>query len=592
MLCALAGLIPTALTGGGGRVSHAIAMHGEPALPKDFAHLPYANPGAPKGGRLIWGLQGAFDSLNPFNVKAGSTSQGLNGNVFQTLMARSLDEPFTLYGLIAESIETDEARSYVVFRLNPLAKFSDGQPVTADDVLFTFELLRTKGRPQQRAAYGQVKAAEKLGERAVRYDLTGIGDREMPLTLALMPVLAKHKVDPETFADTTLIPPTGTGPYVIAEVHPGERLLLKRNPDYWGRDLPLHRGLYNFDEIRVDYYRDANALFEAFKAGLVDWRLETDPTRWARGYDFPAMREGRVKRESVPFGLPKGMDGFAFNTRRPMFADARVREALGLMFDFEWINANLFGGLYTRTKSFFDESDLASTGRAASARERELLAPFAGAVRPDILAGEWRPAQTDGSGRDRGPARRAIALLREAGWAIRDGVMADRAGEPLAFEIMVVTRSQERLALAYADNLKRIGVAAKVRVVDEVQYQRRRQKFEFDIMPGTWVATPSPGNEQRARWGSASATQEGAFNLAGARSPAIDAMIEAMLSAQSREDFVAAVRAFDRALLSGFYIVPFFHTSEQWIATAAGLAHPERFPLFGVTMDTWWRTAP
>ncbi|MBL8588733.1 MAG: ABC transporter substrate-binding protein, partial [Methylobacteriaceae bacterium] len=314
-VCALAGLACLSAAGGAtegaGRRAHAIAMHGEPALPADFHHLPYANPDAPKGGRLIWGLQGAFDSLNPFNVKAGSTAQGLNGNVFQTLMARSLDEPFTLYGLIAESIETDAARSYAIFHLNPAARFSDGAPITADDVLFTFELLKTKGRPQQRAAYSQVKAAEKLDARTVRYDLTGIGDREMPLTLALMPVLARHKVDPESFAETSLTPPVGSGPYVVAEVKPGERLTLRRNPDYWGKDLPLHRGLFNFDEIRVDYYRDANSLFEAFKAGLVDWRLETDPTRWARAYDFPALREGRVKRESIPFGLPKGMDGFA-----------------------------------------------------------------------------------------------------------------------------------------------------------------------------------------------------------------------------------------------------------------------------------------
>lgn len=569
---------------------HAIAMHGAPALPPDFAHLPYANPDAPKGGRLVLGLQGAFDSLNPFNLKAGSTAQGLNVNVFQTLMARSLDEPFTLYGLIAESIETDAARSYVVFRLNPKARFSDGRPVSADDVLFTFELLKTQGRPQQRAAFAQVRAAERVDDRTIRYDIAGVGDRELPLTLALMPVLAKHKVDPATFNDTTLEPPVATGPYVVAEVKPGERLTLKRNPDYWGKDLPLHRGLFNFDEIRIDYYRDANALFEAFKAGLYDYRLETDPTRWARGYDFNAVREGRVRKESVPFGLPKGMDGFAFNTRRALFSDIRVREALGLMFDFEWVNANLFGGLYTRTKSFFDESDLASVGRAATPRERELLAPFPGAVRADILEGTWRPATTNGTGRDRTTARRALALLADAGWRLADGALVNaKTGERFAFEIMVTSRSQERIAVNYGESLKRIGVAARVRVVDEVQYQRRRQKFEFDMMPGTWIASPSPGNEQRARWGSASANQEGAFNLAGAASPAIDAMIAAIVSAESREDFVAAVRALDRVLLSGFYIVPFYHTSDQWIAYSAALGHPARYPLFGVTTDAWWR---
>lgn len=571
------------------RPRHAISMHGSPALPVGFANLPYANPDAPKGGRLTWCLQGVFDSLNPFNLKSGSTAQGLNTNIFQTLMARSLDEPFTLYGQIAQTIETDDARSYVIFRLDPRARFSDGSPITADDVLFTFELLKTQGRPPQRAAYGQVKKAEKLDERTVRYDLAGIGDRELPLNLALMAVLSKKHVDPATFAETTLKPPVGSGPYVVSEVRPGERLTLTRDPNYWGRDLPIHRGLFNFDEIRIDYYRDANAMFEAFKAGGCDYRLETDPTRWLRGYDFPALREGRVARETIPFGLPKGMDGFAFNTRRPIFADAKTREALGLMFDFEWINANIFGGLYTRTKSFFDESRLSSHGRPASGRERELLAPYPGAVRDDVMAGRWSPHVSDGAGRDRDGARRALALLAEAGWTRgRDGLFHRRA-ETLDFEIVVQSRTQERLAVAYADSLSRIGVAATVRMVDEVQYQRRRQKFDFDVMPGAWIASPSPGAEQRGRWGSAAAAQEGSFNLAGVRSPAIDAMIVAVVSARADEDFVAAVRALDRLLLSGFYIVPLYHTSDQWIGYWKGLAKPARAPMFGVNLDLWWR---
>lgn len=574
------------------RPAHAIAMHGAPALREGFTHFPYANPDAPKRGRLTWCLQGVFDSLNPFNLKSGSTAQGLNTNIFQTLMARSLDEPFTLYGQIAQTVETDEARSYVTFRLDPRAHFSDGTPITADDVLFTFELMKTQGRPVVRSAYGQVKKAEKLDERTVRYDLTGVGDRELPLNLALMAVLSKTHVDPAAFADTTLKPPVGSGPYVISEVRPGERLTLTRDPNYWGRDLPIHRGLFNFDEIRVDYYRDANAMFEAFKAGACDYRLETDPTRWQRGYDFPAMREGRVARESIPFGLPKGMDGFAFNTRRPIFADAKTREALGLMFDFEWINANIFGGLYTRTKSFFDESELSSQGRPAGARERELLAPFPGAVREDVMEGRWRPHVSDGAGRDRDGARRALALLAEAGWKRgRDGLF-HRKGETLDFEIIVVTRTQERLAVAYADSLSRIGVAASVRMVDEVQYQRRRQKFDFDMMPGAWIASPSPGAEQRGRWGAAAASQEGSFNLAGVKSPAVDAMIVAVVSARGDADFVAAVRALDRLLLSGSYIVPLYHTSDQWVGYWKGLEKPARTPMFGVNLDLWWRAAP
>ena len=323
-------------------------------------------------------------------------------------MARSHDEPFTLYGLLAQTIETDDARSYATFRLNPLAKFSDGKPVTSADVLFSFDLLRTKGRPQQRIAYGLVKKAEALDERTIRYDLTGIDDRELPLTLALMPVLPKHLIDIARFTESTLDVPVGSGPYVVGPVKPGEQVIYKRDPNYWGASIPLHRGLYNFDEIVVNYYRDANSLFESFKAGLIDYRDETSSARWATGYDFPALREGRVIKEELPLGTPRGLEGFAFNTRHDMFADARVREALAMMFDFEWINTNLFGGLYTRTKSFFDNSDFSSIGKPASAEERALLAPFPNAARADILEGRWQPPVSDGSGRDRDQAKRAL----------------------------------------------------------------------------------------------------------------------------------------------------------------------------------------
>ena len=332
----------------------AIAMHGEPALPDGFDHLPYADPAAVKGGRVSIGFLGAFDSLNPFNLKAGSTAQGLNGNVFETLMTRSLDEPFTLYGLIAKSIETDADRNVVTFRLDPRAHFSNGQPITSDDVRFTFELLKTRGRPQHRAAFSLVKAIEAPDPLTVRYELDGSGDREMPLTLALMPVLPRGAVDLAKWDDASLGIPVGSGPYKIAEVKPGERLILKEDPNYWGKDLPVRRGLFNFDEIDIEYFRDANSLFEAFAAGPLDFREETEPDRWLTAYDFPAIRDHRDVREALPIGGPKGMEGFVFNLRRPIFDDIRVREALGLMFDFEWINANLYGGLYKRTKSFFD----------------------------------------------------------------------------------------------------------------------------------------------------------------------------------------------------------------------------------------------
>jgi peptide/nickel transport system substrate-binding protein len=572
--------------------THGIAMYGEPALPKDFAELPYVNHDAPKGGRLDLAYLGAFDSLNPYNVKALSTAQGLIGNVYQSLMMRSSDEPFTLYGLIASGIETNDARDSVTFRLDPKAHFSDGAPITADDVVFSFQLLKEKGRPQQRAAYSLVKSIEAPDPHTVRFDLAGSNDRELPMTLALMPVLSRAHVDAAHFEDQTLEIPVGSGPYVVSEVKPGERIVLRRDPNYWARDLAISRGLYNFDEIRIDYFRDATAMFEAFKAGLYDFRIEDDPTRWLTGYDFPAAHDGRIVRQAFTNGLPKGISGFAFNIRRQFFVDARVREALAAMFDFEWINANLYAGVYKRSHSFFDDSELSSAGRPASERERALLAPFPGAVRDDILEGRWTPPVSDGSGRDRAIARRALDLLGAAGYKLAQGALRDARGQPLAFEILVKTRQEERLALAYARSLAAIGVEAKVRLVDEVQYQRRRDKFDFDMMIGSWIASPSPGAEQRGRWGSRAAEMEGSYNLAGAASPAIDAMISALLAAREREDFVAAVRALDRVLLSGFYIVPLFYAPEQWIAYSAKLGRPQRTPLFGVNTDAWWSQAP
>ena len=578
---------------GGARAAPAIAMHGAPALPEGFAHFPYADPAAPKGGRLRLCLLGTFDSLNPFNLKAGSTAQGLNTMVFESLMARSQDEPFTLYGLIASGMDTDEARSFATFHLDPAARFSDGTPITADDVRFTFDLLKAKGRPQQRQAFAEVKGVSTPDPRTVRFDLAGIGDRELPLFLGLMPVLPRHGVDAAHFDESTLKPPLASGPYRVAAVEPGTRLVLERNPAYWGADLPSRRGMFNFDRVDIDYYRDANSLFEVFKAGLCDFRIETDPARWLTGYDVPIIRDGRDVKQAVPLRLPKGMEGFAFNTRRPLFADVRVREALGAMFDFGWVNRNLYGGLYRRTPSFFAESPLASTGRPADADEAAILAPYPGAVRPDMLDGSWRPPAGDASGRDRAEARRALALLASAGDRLDGTVMRQADGTPFRFEIMVVDRRQERLALAFSDSLRDIGIEAVVRLVDEVQYQRRRQGFDFDMMLGQWTASPSPGAEQRSRWTSAAAAQPASFNLPGARSPAIDAAVTAILEAKTQDGFTAAVRTLDRLLLSGFYIVPLFHTEDQWIAYASRLGRPATVPLFGFNnvtpIELWWQ---
>ncbi|WP_442916046.1 extracellular solute-binding protein [Lichenihabitans sp. Uapishka_5] len=586
------GVIATGLAGRA-MADEAIASHGTPALMAPFAALPFVDPAAPKGGRVSLCFLGTFDSLNPFNLKAGSTAQGMVTNVYESLMTRSPDEPFTLYGLIARSLDTDEARSFVTFHLDPSAHFSDGTPIRAEDVLFSFDLLKRHGRPQQRAAFGLVHTVSAPDPLTVRFDLTGLDDREMPLTLGLMPVLSKQHTDAGHFDNATLVPPVSSGPYRITAVDPGQKLTLTRDPHYWAKDLPVRRGFFNFDTVALTYYRDANGLFEAFKAGLCDYRIETEPTRWLTGYDIPAVRDGRITKQAIPSGLPKGMEGIAFNTRRAPLDDIRVREALGQMFDFEWLDQNLFGGLYTRTGSFFADSELSSAGRPADGRERALLAPFPDAVRPDIMAGTWTPPRSDGSGRDRHQAEAALTLLGKAGYRLNGSTLVDAKGTPLALEIMAADRHQERLALIYADSLRRIGVTLTVRTVDEVQYQRRRQSFEFDLMFGTWTASPSPGMEQRSRWSSASADQPASYNLAGARSPALDALIAAMLAARTHEDFVAAVRAYDRVLLSGFYIVPLYHTKEQWIAYWSRLGHPERFPLFGVSnvtpSETWWR---
>lgn len=574
------------------QAKHAIAMHGEPALPDGFTQLRYANPSAPKGGRLVQGIVGTFDTLNPFVVK-GLAAQSLRGYVVESLLARGYDEPFTLYGLLARSVETDVARSYVTFTLDPNARFSDGKPVTPDDVIFSWQLLRDKGRPNFRIYYAKVSKAEAVGARSVRFDLSTAEDRELPLILGLMPILAKHATNAETFEETTFDPPLGSGPYTVSEVRPGQSVTFKRDPNYWGRNLVINRGLWNFDEIRFDYYRDGNTHFEAFKKGLYDVRPELDPGRWETAYDVPAVRDGRIRKEAFSSGLPKGMSAFVFNTRRPIFSDVRVREAILTLFDFEWVNHSFFFDQYRRTASYFDGSELSSHGRAADARERALLAPFPGAVRTDILAGSWTPPSTDASGRDRNTLKRALALFAQAGYELKGTELRERStGRVLGFEILTTTKEQERLALAFSRDLKRAGIDARVRVVDAVQFDRRRLTFDFDMMEYRWDQSLSPGNEQAFYWGSAAADQDGTRNYMGIKSPAVDAMIAAMLSAQSREDFVSAVRALDRTLLSGFYVVPLFYLPNQWVARWAYIRHPNETSLFGYLPETWWRANP
>ncbi len=571
---------------------HAIAMHGEPALPANFAHMPHVNPQAPRGGRLIQAQQGTFDSLNPFVVR-GVAPDLVPRYVIQSLLHRSPDEPFTAYGLLAEAVQLPEDRRWVAFRIDARARFADGRPVTSEDVAFSHEMLRTKGKPFHRGALGRVTGVSTPDARTIRFELGEGQDRELPLILGLMPIFAKHATNTETFAETSFTAPLGSGPYAVSEVKPGESITLTRRADYWGWEHPLARGQFNFDEIRTDFYRDSNALFEAFKAGLYDFRIEPDPTRWATGYDFPAIKDGRVVRDQLRLQSPKGMSGLVFNTRRGQFADARVREALSFLFDFRWVNANLFHGSYRRGDSFFADSELSAQGREASARERELLAPFPGSVRADVMEGRWSPPQTDGSGRDRQLARRAVLLLADAGYGLSDGVMRNKAtGAPLAFEITVSSRQQERLALNFAQSLARIGVRANVRLIDDVQYWRRLAAFDFDMIQWLWPVSASPGNEQANRWGSGAAERQGSLNYAGARSPATDAMIAAMLAARSREDFVSAVRALDRTLISGHYVVPLFYVPNLWLARARDIRLPERRAAFAFTPEALWRETP
>jgi peptide/nickel transport system substrate-binding protein len=567
----------------------AIAMHGAPALPENFISLPYANPDAPKGGTVIEGVLGTFDSLNPLIVQ-GIAVQAVRGYVIESLLARDYDEPFTLYGLLARTVETDDARNYVTFSLNPTARFSDGAPVTADDVVFSWQLLRDHGRPSHRTYYSKVAKAEIIDPLKVRFDFADGGDRELPLILGLMPILPKHAIDVASFEKSTLAKPIGSGPYMVDKVDVGKSVSLKRNPNYWGQKLPINRGLWNFDEVRFDFYRDGNAYFEAFKAGLYDVRSETDPTRWQTGYDFPAVRDGRVIKEALTNGLPKFASDYVFNTRRPIFADIRVRQAIALLFDFQWINRSFFFNLYKRSASFFDDSELSAYHRAADERERALLAPYPDAVRPDVLDGTWSPPVTDGSDRDRDTLRQALELFKAAGYELNGTVLRDRAtGRPFSFEIMVTSRDDERLALAFSNQLARAGVAVQVRVVDAVQYDQRLTTFDFDMIEYRWEQSLSPGNEQAFYWGSAAADQQGTRNYMGVRSAAVDAMIAAMLRARQRPDFVAAVRALDRILISGSYVVPLFYLPEQWLARWDYLARPERTSLSGYLPETWWR---
>lgn len=574
---------------------HGIAMHGEPALPADFKHFPYVNPEAKKGGAINYGVVGTYDAVNPFVLKGMRTSaRGIwdpeFGNLlYETLMTRSADEPFSLYGLLAKTVEWDEDRTYVQFNLDPNARWSDGKPVTPDDVIFTYELLRDKGRPPFNNRLAGVDKMEKVGEHGVKFTFNDKANRETPLIFATAtPVLPKHAIDPEKFDQGGLDIPVGSGPYKIKELKPGDKVTWERDPNYWGKDIPAKVGFDNYDQITVTYFLQEATLFEAFKKGAIDVYPEGDATHWARAYDFPAAQNGDVIKETVKPGLPTGMLGFVFNTRRPVFEDQKVREALSVAFDFEWLNKTLFGGAFTRTQSYWQNSTLGAYGNAADERELALLGAAKDKLSPEILAGTYTQSATDGSGGDRKALAKAVKLFGEAGYKISGGKMLDKDGKPLTFEVMSKNEGQEKMALAFQRSLKLIGIDMAIRTVDDAQYQARSNSFDYDMVIMSYTSSLSPGAEQLNRWGSASRDANGSFNYAGVADPDIDRVIEALLQARTAEDFAAAVRAYDRLLVAGHYVVPLYHIGEQWVARWKHIARPEQQPLYGYQRPTWF----
>jgi peptide/nickel transport system substrate-binding protein len=568
---------------------HGIAMYGEPELPPDFVSLPYANPGAPKGGTIVFGETGGFDSLNPYILK-GRAPAAVSSHVFETLMARNWDEPFALYGLLAESIETGPEREWVEFTLREEARFSDGTPVTVEDVIWSMETLAEEGLPRYRNAWEKVAEVERTGERSVRFSFSA-ADRELPLIIGLRPVLKRADWEGRDFAESSLRAPVGSGPYTIAEFEPGRFVTFARDEDYWGKDLPINRGVNNFDTVRYDYFVDAGVLFQAFTAGELSVYRELNPTRWASAYDLPAVASGEIVKEEIPHGRPSGMEGFVFNTRRPIFQDWRVRDALLHAFNFEFVNRTLNGGAFPRRASYFANSELGMGTGPAEGRVRELLEPFASELAPGALEAYALPV-SDGSERNRANLRAAAKGLEAAGWTVMDGVLRNGKGEPFSFEILLTAGQSEAVANIFTDALRQLGIEARVKLVDQAQYNARKSDYDYDMVVNTWNMSLSPGNEQTLYWGSEGVTAPGTRNYAGVDSPAAEAMIAAMLAAEDEAEFEAAVQALDRVLTTGRYVIPFWFSDRSLIAHKAELRHPEALPVYGDWIgwlpEVWW----
>lgn len=569
------------------RPMHGIAMHGDLKYPAGFRHFDYVNPDAPKGGMIRLSGVRNFDTLNPFTLK-GVPAAGSN-YVFETLMVPSADEPFSEYGLIAETVETPEDRSWVAFNLRPEARFHDGTPITAEDVVWSFNTLVTRGHPRFRLYYSSVEKAVAESRLRVRFTFRKGMNRELPLIIGQLPVLPRHYWADKEFDRTTMTPPLGSGPYRVAEVDPGRAITFERVPGYWGRNLAVTRGRFNFGRIRVDYFRDNTVALEALKAGNFDFREEHVSKFWSASYDVPAVRDGFLKKIFIPHHQPTGMQAFVFNTRRAIFADRRVREALAYAFDFTWTNRVLFYGAYSRTESFYSNSDLAATG-LPGADERAILEPFRDKIPNEVFTRAYRAPNTDGThGSLRHNLLAALDILKSAGWVVKGGKLVhEKTGKPMAFEILLANPSFERIVLPFLGNLKRLGIDARVRTVDASQYINRRKTFDFDMVVHVWGESLSPGNEQRDYWHSASATVEGSFNLAGVRDPVVDRMIEGIVAAKDRRKLVAHTRALDRLLLWGHYVIPHWHIKGDRLAFWDKFGWPRVTPIMGYQIDAWW----
>lgn len=567
-------------------VTHALAMHGAPKYGPDFQHFGYVNPYASKGGNVRLHAIGTFDTLNNLSLK-GVPAVGL-GLLYDTLLISSYDEAFTEYGLLAESIRMPNDRSWVTFTLRKEARWHDGKPVTSEDVMFSLKTLKTQGHPFFRAYYANVSGAEKINNRSVKFHFSGGKNRELPLIIGQMPILPKHYWKGRDFEKTTLDPPLGSGAYKIKSFDPGRSITYIRVTDYWGKDLSVNKGRHNFGSIRYDYYRDSTVALEAFKAGEYDFREEFVSRDWATAYDVPAVRKGLIKKEAIRDERPTGMQAFVFNTRRAMFKERRVRQALAYAFDFEWTNKNLFYGQYTRTTSYFSNSELAAID-LPSHEELMILDPLRKSIPPEVFSERYMPPITDGKGHIRSNLRQAFKLLNEAGWIVRNKKLTNKKTDrPFAFEILLNSPSSERICLPFAKNLERLGIEVRVRTVDAAQYQKRIEEFDYDMIIGLFPQSLSPGNEQRDYWGAVAADKKGSRNTIGIKDPAIDALIDLVISAPDRKSLIYRTRALDRVLLWGHYVIPHWHIRSFRVAYWNKFNRPKVTPRYSLGFDTWW----